>query len=154
MTPNTSPKKPAWFALTENSAASAQVRKVDKKLPAATAIVALAIVAFGTFFASGSMNFDSSPTSNLAGTSMSTVTSGQVNQSEVAQTTTAAAATAAVTQIPVQNAQAVKSLKVVAPQSMNGIADPTLNGGGDDDNDDDDEDEDEDEDDDDDDDRD
>jgi hypothetical protein len=131
MTPNTSPKKPAWFALIENNSPSAQVRKVDKKLPAATAIVALAIMAFGTFFASGSMNFDSSPTSNMASTSMSTVTSG-----EVAQTTTAADATAAVTQTPVQNAQAVKSVKVVAPQSMNGIADPTLNGGGDDDDDD------------------
>ena len=150
MTPNTSPKKPAWFALTENSAASAQVRKVDKKLPAATAIVALAIVAFGTFFANGSMNFDSSPTSNLASTSMSTVTSGEVtqgdvNQGEVAQTS---AATAAVTETPVQNVQAVKSVKVVAPQSMNGIADPTLNGGGDDDDEVEDEDDDDDDDDD------
>jgi hypothetical protein len=142
MTPNTSPKKPAWFALTENSAASAQVRKVDKKLPAATAIVALAIVAFGTFFANGSVNLDSSPTSNLASTSMSTVTSGEVAQTTAA--TTAADATAAVTQTPVQNAQAVKSVKVVAPQSMNGITDPTLNGGGDDDDDDDDDDEDDD----------
>jgi hypothetical protein len=131
MTPNTSPKKPAWFALIENNSPSAQVRKVDKKLPAATAIVALAIVAFGTFFASGSMNFDSSPTSNMASTSLSTVTSG-----EVAQTTTAIDATAAVTQAPAQNAQAVKNVKVVEPQSMNGIADPTLNGGGDDDDDD------------------
>jgi hypothetical protein len=101
-------------------------------------------VAFGTFFANGSMNFDSSPTSNLASTSMSTVTSGEVtqgdvNQGEVAQTS---AATAAVTETPVQNVQAVKSVKVVAPQSMNGIADPTLNGGGDDDDDDDDEDDD------------
>ena len=142
MTPNTSPKKPAWFALTENSAASAQVRKVDKKLPAATAIVALAIVAFGTFFANGSMNFDSSPTSNLASTSMSTVTSGEVTQGDVNQgeVTKTTAATAAVTETPVQNVQAVKSVKVVAPQSMNGIADPTLNGGGDDDDDDDDDD--------------
>jgi hypothetical protein len=127
MTPNTSPKKPDWFALIENSAPSARVRKVDKKLPAATAIVALAIVAFGTFFANGSINFDSSPTSNTASTSMSTVTS-----TEVPQTTDA---TAAVTQTPVQNAQAVKSVKVVAPQSINGIADPTLNSGGDDDRD-------------------
>jgi hypothetical protein len=145
MTPNTSQKKPAWFALTENSAASAQVRKVDKKLPAATAIVALAIVAFGTFFANGSMNFDSSPTSNLASASMSTVTSGDVNQGdvnqgEVAQTNTASSASTAVTQTPTENAQAVKSVKVVAPQSMNGITDPTLNGGGDDDDDDDDDD--------------
>jgi hypothetical protein len=132
MTPNTSPKKPDWFALIEKSAPSAPVRKVDKKLPAATAIVALAIVAFGTFFANGSINFDSSPSSNIASTSMSTVT-----PTEVPQTT---AATAAVTQTPVQNAQAVKSVKVVAPQSMNGIADPTLNGGGDDDDDDDDDD--------------
>ena len=145
MTPNTSPKKPAWFSLIENSAPSAQVRKVDKKLPAATAIVALAIVAFGTFFANGSMNFDSSPTSNLASTSMNTVTSG-----EVAQTTTATSATAATPETPAHSAKAVstvKNTKVVAPQSINGIADPTLNGGGDDDDDDDRDDEDEDEDD-------
>ncbi len=139
MTPNTSPKKPDWFALIENSAPSARVRKVDKKLPAATAIVALAIVAFGTFFANGSINFDSSPTSNTASTSMSTVTS-----TEVPQTTDA---TAAVTQTPVQNAQAVKSVKVVAPQSINRIADPTLNGGGDDDRDEDDDEDDDDDDD-------
>lgn len=138
MTPNTSPKKPDWFALIENSAPSAQVRKVDKKLPAATAIVALAIVAFGTFFANGSINFDSSPTSNMASASMSTVASG-----EVAQTAIAAAATSATTQTPTQSAKAVgtvKKITVAAPQSMNGITDPTLNGGGKDDDDDDDDD--------------
>jgi hypothetical protein len=120
MTPNTSPKKPAWFALIENNSPSAQVRKVDKKLPAATAIVALAIVAFGTFFASGSMNFDSSPTSNLANASLSS-------------TTSQATASQPVTSQPVVKANQVAS------QSINKIADPTLNGGGDDDDDDDDE---------------
>jgi hypothetical protein len=136
MTPNTSPKKPDWFALIENSAPSAQVRKVDKKLPAATAIVALAIVAFGTFFANGSINFDSSPTSNMASTSMSTVASG-----EVAQTAVATTATSPATQTPAQSAKAVsaaKNITVAAPQSMNSITDPTLNGGGKDDDDDDD----------------
>lgn len=133
MTPNTPRKKPAWFALIENNAPSAQVRKVDKKLPAATAIVALAIVAFGGFFANGSMNFDSSPTSNLATSSMTSETSNQVASGEILRSGDAQATAA--TQRPAQNVQAVK---VVAPQSINGITDPTLNGGGDDDVDDDD----------------
>jgi hypothetical protein len=66
MTPNTSPKKPAWFALIENDVPSAQVRRVDKKLPAATALAALAIVASGTFFANGSSTSESPISSTLA----------------------------------------------------------------------------------------
>jgi hypothetical protein len=89
MTPNTSPTKPAWFSLIEDSAPSAQVRKVDKKLPAATAIVALAMVAFGGFSASGSMNFDSS---------------NKVISTEVAQTTSATATTSPAIRIPAQSA--------------------------------------------------
>jgi hypothetical protein len=66
MTPNTSPKKPSWFALIESDAPSAQVRKVDKKLPAANAFAALAIVASGTFFANSSSTSESPISSTLA----------------------------------------------------------------------------------------
>ena len=106
MTPSTSPKKPDWFSLIENNAPSAQVRKVDKKLPAITGFLAIAIVALGTFFANGSMNLDSSPTSNSAGTVAATQVAGKV-----------------------------EAAKVAGAQSINKIADPTLNGGGNDDDD-------------------
>ena len=110
MTPNTSPKKPAWFALIENDAPSAQVRRVDKKLPAATALAALAIVASGTFFAKGSSTSESPISSTLASSAGTNSVDNSVNDN--VNVTTA---------------------KLAAPQSVNAIADPTLNGGGDDD---------------------
>ena len=109
MTPNTSPKKPAWFALIESDAPSAQVRKVDKKLPAATAFAALAIVASGTFFANGSSTSESPISSTLANSSGVTSVDDSMNGSSKAI-----------------------SAKQAAPQSVNAIADPTLNGGRDD----------------------
>jgi len=115
MTPNTSPKKPAWFVLIESDAPSAQVRKVDKKLPAATAFAALAIVASGTFFASGSSTSESPATSTLASSAGVTSVDDSINGSSKAI-----------------------SAKQAAPQAVNAIADPSLNGGGDDDGDDDD----------------
>jgi hypothetical protein len=113
MTPNTSPKKPAWFALIESDAPTAQVRKVDKKLPAATAFAALAIVASGTFFANGSSTSDSPAAGTLASSSGVTSVDDSMNGSSKAIST-----------------------KQAAPQSVNAIADPTLNGGGDDEDDD------------------
>ena len=113
MTPNTSPKKPAWFALIESDAPSAQVRKVDKKLPAATAFAALAIVASGTFFANSSSTSESPTTSTLASSTGVTPVDDSMNGSS----------------------KAISS-KQAAPQSVNAIADPTLNGGGDDEDDD------------------
>jgi hypothetical protein len=49
-----SPKKPAWFDLVDSDALSAQVRKVDKRLPALAAIVTGAVIASGAFFAAAS----------------------------------------------------------------------------------------------------
>lgn len=124
MTSNTSPEKPEWFALIEKDAPSAQVRKVDKKLPVATGIMAIAIVALGTFFTNGSMSIDSSAANSMSpSTSANSVASTQV-------------------------AGEIKTVKTAGAQSMDKIADPTLNGGGDDDEDeygDDDDDDDEDE---------
>lgn len=113
MTPNTSPKKPAWFALIESDAPSAQVRKVDKKLPAAIAFAALAIVVSGTFFANSSSTSESPATSTLASSTGVTPVDDSMNGSS----------------------KAISS-KQAAPQSVNAIADPTLNGGGDDEDDD------------------
>ena len=113
MTPNTSPKKPAWFVLIESDAPSAQVRKVDKKLPAATAFAALAIVASGTFFANGSSTSQSPAAGTLASSAGVTSVDDSINGSSKAI-----------------------SAKQAAPQAVNAIADPSLNGGGDDEDDD------------------
>lgn len=110
MTPNTSPKKPAWFALIESDAPSAQVRKVDKKLPVATAFAALAIVASGTFFANGSSTSESPAAGTLASSSGVTSVDDSMNGSSKAI-----------------------SAEQAASQSVNAIADPSLTGGGDDD---------------------
>ncbi len=50
--------KPAWFQLVDSDAPSAQVSKVDKKLPVIALIVTGVIAVSGTFFASAS---DSNP---------------------------------------------------------------------------------------------
>lgn len=110
MTSNTSPKKPDWFALIEKDAPSAQVRKIDKKLPAATGFIAITIVALGAFFTNGSLTLDSSAASTSNGGSLSTVASNHV-------------------------AGTVNKAPVTRAQSINKIADPTLNGGGDEDED-------------------
>jgi hypothetical protein len=118
MTSNTSPEKPDWFALIEKDAPSAQVRKIDKKLPAVTGFLAITIVALGTFFTNSSMSIDSSAASNSAGATLSAGTSASALSSS-------------------QVVGKVKRVKVVGAQSINKIADPTLNGGGNDDDDDD-----------------
>jgi hypothetical protein len=46
--------KPEWFQLVDSDAPSAQVRKIDKNLPAIAALVASAIIATGTFIAGAS----------------------------------------------------------------------------------------------------
>jgi hypothetical protein len=46
--------KPEWFQLVDSDAPSAQVRKIDKKLPAVAALVAGAIIATGSFIAGAS----------------------------------------------------------------------------------------------------
>jgi hypothetical protein len=96
--------------LIESDAPSAQVRKVDKKLPAATAFAALAIVASGTFFANGSSTSQSPAAGTLASSAGVTSVDDSINGSSKAI-----------------------SAKQAAPQSVNAIADPSLNGGGDDD---------------------
>jgi hypothetical protein len=113
----------------ENEAPSARVRKVDKKLPAATALAALAIMAAGTFFANGSLTSDSPTTSALA-------TSSGVNPVE--NSVNDAASTLVANNLPSgtsQNSSVVANTKLTAPPSITTIADPTLNGGGDDDDD-------------------
>jgi hypothetical protein len=56
MTQNTNPEKPEWFELVDGDAPSAQVTKVNKKLPAIAVLVTGALIATGAFFASASEN--------------------------------------------------------------------------------------------------
>lgn len=56
MTQNTNPEKPEWFELVDGDAPSAQVAKVNKKLPAIAVLVTGALIATGAFFASASEN--------------------------------------------------------------------------------------------------
>jgi hypothetical protein len=51
MSNETNNSKPEWFQLVDSDAPSAQVRKIDKKLPAIAALVAGAIIATGSFIA-------------------------------------------------------------------------------------------------------
>ena len=46
--------KPEWFQLVDSDAPSAQVTKVNKKIPAIAAVIAGAIIAGGSFFAGAS----------------------------------------------------------------------------------------------------
>ena len=64
--------KPAWFALVDSDAPSAQVVKVNKKLPVIALIVTGAIAASGTFFANAS-DKNQSPTNSIPSVSASAV---------------------------------------------------------------------------------
>ena len=46
-------KKPEWFELLDGDAPSAQVKKVNKKLPIFAAVVTGAVIASGALFAGG-----------------------------------------------------------------------------------------------------
>lgn len=64
--------KPAWFSLVDGDAPSAQVTKVNKKLPVIALVVTGAIVASGTFFAHASDKTQASTTSRVTTASTST----------------------------------------------------------------------------------
>jgi hypothetical protein len=53
--------KPSWFELVDSDAPSAQVVKVNKKLPVIALFVTAAIAASGTFFANASNSSASTP---------------------------------------------------------------------------------------------
>jgi len=102
------PKKPSWFELADADAPSAQVRKVNKKLPAAALLVTGAVFAAGALFA------NTSEPSAVAG------------QSPVVQTvsSTSAASAPAVTSAPkiskASTTPAIQDPKKVGIQAPNG----------------------------------
>jgi hypothetical protein len=108
MTSNTSPEKPDWFSLIDNAAPSAQVRKVDKRVPVTTAIAAIAIMAFGALFANGAVTSELSASSAAANTGVVTT-----DVSSVGVVTTGVSS----------------ATKLAAPQSLTTITDPGVNDG-------------------------
>lgn len=54
MTPEMNSQKPEWFEIAEGDARSADVRKVNKKLPAIAVLVTGAVIATGAIFANAS----------------------------------------------------------------------------------------------------
>lgn len=139
MTENLEPQKPTWFELIDGDAPSAQVTKVNKKLPIIAALVAGAVIASGALLA------NASDRENIVGTS------GSTSMSQVDNTTSATSNPSGITN-EVSNSQpaAPNTTGAVVATANNKIQDPTLGGmkapGGRDHDDDDDDDEDDDDD--------
>lgn len=58
-------KKPEWFELVDGDAPSAQVTKINKKLPAIAVLAAGSVMALGTFFSSATETDAQATTSTL-----------------------------------------------------------------------------------------
>ena len=130
--------KPAWFELVDGDAPSAQVSKVDKKLPLLALIVTGVIAASGTFFATAS---GSNQGSNQSMPSVSTnAISDVVETNATSGATPAKADTQSTSTVSVSSSAAPVS-KLQNP-AQGGVKAPT---GGEDDEDDEEEEEDDDE---------
>ena len=122
--------KPAWFQLVDSDAPSAQVSKVDKKLPVMALIVTGVIAVSGTFFATAS---EQGAGLNSSSPSVSTNTVSDVVDANASSANTSSAA----------SVNSPSNLNVSSPaDKASGIQNPAQGGiaaprGGDDDDDDD-----------------
>lgn len=122
--------KPAWFQLVDSDAPSAQVSKVDKKLPVMALIVTGVIAVSGTFFATASEQGEGI---NSSSPSVSTNAVADVVDTHATSASTSSAA----------SANSPSNLNVSSPaDKVSGIQNPAQGGitaprGGDDDDDDD-----------------
>lgn len=108
--------KPAWFRLVDSDAPSAQVSKVDKKLPVIALIVTGVIAVSGTFFATASEQ-NQVPNNSSASTSTNAI-------SDVVETNNGPGATAAATQV-----NSNSTVNVSSPAgAANGLQDPAQGG--------------------------
>ena len=123
--------KPAWFQLVDSDAPSAQVSKVDKKLPVMALIVTGVIAVSGTFFATAS---EQGAGLNSSSPSVSTNTVSDVVDTNASSANTSSAA----------SVNSPSNLNVSSPaDKASGIQNPAQGGitaprGGDDDDDEDD----------------
>ena len=125
------PKKPEWFELLDGDAPSAQVTKVNKKLPVIAAVVTGAVIASGALFAGAS-------TENSTGQS-AVAYIGQVENVTTSSSVTTAEANAGDTTSLIQGA-APQSPALNNPAVKNPAGGMQAPGGYDDDDDDDDDD--------------
>ena len=117
MTENLEPKKPTWFELTDGDAPSAQVTKVNKKLPAIAVLVTGAVIASGAFFANAS-------SSEKTGSSTASTSISQVDNSTASTT----GATGDTSEISNTQPAGVKNSDPAIATVNNNIQDPTLGG--------------------------
>ena len=120
--------KPSWFQLVDSEAPSAQVVKVNKKLPVIALIVTGVIAASGTFFAHAS-NSDAS-TTQPATSANSTVAATPAASTVTTSTPTTAAKRDSVKSVGATSANNPTNAAVQNP-SHGGVQAPR--GGGDDD---------------------
>ena len=131
--------KPAWFALVDSDAPSAQVVKVNKKLPMIALIVTGAIAASGTFFANASDKSQSATNSipSVTTTAVSDVVDATSNPvATPAQQNSKSHSTVNVSSHPAPKPASTKA--ALQNPAQGGLQAPR--GGGDDDDDDEDED--------------
>jgi hypothetical protein len=94
--------KPEWFQLVDSDAPSAQVRKIDKKLPSIAALVAGAIIATGSFIAGASNESQDIAQVAVANDATSSSQSTPIKIAEVSSAVTAVVATTAPTTTSLQ----------------------------------------------------
>ena len=121
--------KPAWFELVDGDAPSAQVSKVDKKLPLLALIVTGVIAVSGTFFATAS---EQNQGSNQSMPSVSTNAISDVVETNATSGATPAKAAAQSTSTVSVSSSAAPASKLQNP-AQGGVKAPT---GGEDDEDD------------------
>ena len=112
-------KKPDWFELVDGDAPSAQVTKINKKLPAIAILAAGTVVALGSFFSSATETDAQAISSNTASSSAPT------------QVTTSSAPVA--TEPTPQNPK--KAIAAINNPSQGGVQAPGLGSDNDDDDD-------------------
>ena len=115
------PKKPEWFELTDGDAPSAQVTKVNKKLPLAAVLITGAVIATGAFFANASESDANAEQSVLA----QTIPSTSAGSSAATSTTSSSPSTSQSTSNPAQS-------PAIQNPNQGGVPAPVMGGGDDD----------------------
>lgn len=121
--------KPAWFALVDSDAPSAQVSKVNKKLPVIALIVTGVIAASGTFFASAS---DENQSATTEVSSLTAATNSDASDVTVESTPESGAATGTTVNAN-SSGTAIATANGLQTPAQPGAQAPGNNGYGDDD---------------------
>jgi hypothetical protein len=85
-------KKPDWFELVDGDAPSAQVTKINKKLPAIAILAAGTVVALGSFFSSATESDAHATTSSIQNQSTESPGANLTSENSVSSSPTPAAA--------------------------------------------------------------